>query len=108
MNVLNTDPSAQVPINIRQGKSFGWTQTFDAPPTGTWEIVFSYDEAGKQIVEGMSLTEGDGITTAGAVMTIHVAKADNNLKQGQIYWRMSQTVGSEGILAFWGPVNVLP
>lgn len=104
---LDLDPSGRVPIdNIRQGKSFGFTVTFEEPVTNQWEIVFSEDEAGKKPV--IQLTGGNGFSIDENVITVFVSAAKNKFKIGKYWFRMSQIGSGANVLAFIGPVTVSP
>lgn len=103
--VLNLDPSAIVPIRLRANKSFGFTITFEQDVVGTWNIVFSNDEAGEKPI--MELTKDSGFVIAGKVITVFVSAQTNLLKHPCIF-RMSQALGNTSVLAFIGSVQVLP
>lgn len=103
---LQLDPSAKVPIDrIRAGKSFGFTATFEAPITGTWTIGFYKTDA--ETNAELLLVQGTDFSISGSVITVYVTAARNTLKSN-CFFRVNQASGTAKVLAFQGPVTVLP
>jgi hypothetical protein len=103
---LDLDPAVTFPITIREGNSIDFTITFSEAITGTWEIIFSTDQAGKD--EVMKLIEGAGFSKTSTVITVAVGYQDNKLKDGILWFRIRQTLGTRRYVFFTGQTSIKP